>query len=343
MYLNITFRIMINTEMAAMLDELLHNFNVEVNKIVDFYIEHDSIVDVRFNQIENNIPWDSKIEIIKQARNDFLRIKKEKMKRENVNHKYCCWTPRNFRFLNKNKLLMIQTKHQSSQIVDVSHNELLFNIIENNRLIRLRIIKRKNKWLGLLTYLYEPKTNTFINQMSIDLGIKVPAVAITNTGKIRFFGSGRQQKYIHRQARKKLKKMIHNPKDRRDYSWSNKLKYLDHKISKEIIDFAMLEKVGVIKLENLFRLQKRNSKIKGVNTWSYARLYRFIKYKAEKSGIEVVLVDERFTSKRCPDCRSINNTTDRKYHCHQCGYKNHRDIVGAINILNSNLGQKTSL
>lgn len=45
--------------------------------------------------------------------------------------------------------------------------------------------------------------------LGVDLGLKVPAVAITNDDKIRFFGNGRQNKYMKskfRNIRKKLGK-----------------------------------------------------------------------------------------------------------------------------------------
>lgn len=57
--------------------------------------------------------------------------------------------------------------------------------------------------------------------MGVDLGLKVPAVAVTSNGKVRFFGNGRQNKHIRRRyytlrrklgKAKKLKniKLMHN-------------------------------------------------------------------------------------------------------------------------------------
>ena len=38
------------------------------------------------------------------------------------------------------------------------------------------------------------------------------------------------------------------------------------------------------------------------------------------------------SAKRCPSCGANNKAKDRLYKC-SCGYKQHRDIVGAINIM----------
>ncbi|KLA22383.1 hypothetical protein B4158_3701 [Bacillus cereus] len=38
-----------------------------------------------------------------------------------------------------------------------------------------------------------------------------------------------------------------------------------------------------------------------------------------------------YTSQTCPKCSEKNKAQDRKYKC-QCGFKKHRDIVGAMNI-----------
>jgi transposase len=46
--------------------------------------------------------------------------------------------------------------------------------------------------------------------MGVDLGLKVPAVAVVEGGKTKFFGNGRQNKFIkrkHRSVRKKLGKL----------------------------------------------------------------------------------------------------------------------------------------
>jgi putative transposase len=55
-------------------------------------------------------------------------------------------------------------------------------------------------------------------------------------------------------------------------------------------------------------------------------------YKAERLGMQVVVVDERGTTKTCPACGQRYKPTGRMYRCRHCGFVFHRDGVGAINI-----------
>ena len=52
---------------------------------------------------------------------------------------------------------------------------------------------------------YNRKTGTKI--LGVDLGLKVPAVAITDDDKVRFFGNGRKNKYMKRKFRSVRRKL----------------------------------------------------------------------------------------------------------------------------------------
>jgi putative transposase len=55
-------------------------------------------------------------------------------------------------------------------------------------------------------------------------------------------------------------------------------------------------------------------------------------YKAERLGMQVVVVGERYTTQTCPACGQRYKPSGRMYRCRQCGFVFHRDGVGAINI-----------
>lgn len=62
--------------------------------------------------------------------------------------------------------------------------------------------------------------------------------------------------------------------------------------------------------------------------------------KAECAGREVMAVDPRNTSRRCPECGHIareNRPTQEKFHRVSCGYNAHADTVGALNVLRAGL------
>ncbi|MCX4649545.1 transposase [Streptomyces sp. NBC_01446] len=62
--------------------------------------------------------------------------------------------------------------------------------------------------------------------------------------------------------------------------------------------------------------------------------------KAESAGREVIAVDPRNTSRKCPACGHTsagNRPTQAKFHCVSCGHTAHADTVGALNVLRAGL------
>lgn len=78
-------------------------------------------------------------------------------------------------------------------------------------------------------------------------------------------------------------------------------------------------------------MELRRKRNRMISSWSFWRLSRYISYKAAIAGIEVVFVDPHYTSQTCPVCGEKHKTKTRKYEC-SCGFRGHRDIVGAMNI-----------
>nr|WP_049777958.1 RNA-guided endonuclease TnpB family protein [Allomeiothermus silvanus] len=68
------------------------------------------------------------------------------------------------------------------------------------------------------------------------------------------------------------------------------------------------------------------------------RVRWLITYKAEQLGMRVVLQDESYTSQECPRCGSRHKPRGREYTCLVCGFRFHRDGVGAVNIRRKYLG-----
>jgi len=68
------------------------------------------------------------------------------------------------------------------------------------------------------------------------------------------------------------------------------------------------------------------------NYWSCAKLVRKLANKAQEIGATFAKRDERSTTKTCPVCGEKNKPADRSYECFFCGYRQDRDVVGAINI-----------
>lgn len=161
-----------------------------------------------------------------------------------------------------------------------------------NKLGTLRITNKSGKHIAQIAVNVEEKQSIVGQAMGIDLGLKIPAVAVTQNSKTKFYGNGRLNKYTKRKnraIRKKLGKLKKqkaiNKLDNKEQRW---MRDQDHKISRNLVN----------------------------------------------QGIKVEYVDPKYTSQICPVCGKKNKAKDRKYKC-DCGFKSHRDRVGAINIISA--------
>ena len=217
------------------------------------------------------------------------------------------------------------------------------SIFESSKLGTMRIVWKGSKIVAQIVYeTAEAACSCGGNSMGVDLGIKCPAVSYTSDGSIKFYGNGRQNKYMRRHyayQRKKLQKAKHIKAVKRINDKEQRImRDTDHKVSRAIIETAVSKNVTVIKMEQLanIRSSARTSRKNNhsLHSWSFYRLAQFIEYKAKLAGIAVEYVNPAYTSQCCPVCGTKHHAKDRKFDC-GCGYKNHRDVVGAINIHNS--------
>lgn len=207
----------------------------------------------------------------------------------------------------------------------------------------MRIVIKNHTLVAQIVYkVSEPELKSDGNVMGVDLGIKCPAVAYCSDGSVMFYGNGRKNKYIRRhyaylrkklQTSKKIKAVKRiNDKEQRI------MRDIDHKVSCSIVETAMAHNVKVIKLEQLqnIRSATRTSRKNNhsLHNWSFYRLAQFIEYKAKRAGIFVEYVNPAYTSQRCPVCGNVHHANDRHYEC-ECGFRIHRDILGAMNICGS--------
>lgn len=119
---------------------------------------------------------------------------------------------------------------------------------------------------------------------------------------------------------------------------SNWVKTQNHKISKRIIDFAIKNNAGTIKLELLdgFGAEHKDNIV--LKNWTYYQLGEMIQYKAKREGITVLHIDPYHTSKTCAECGKVHNidTKVRKIEC-ECGNSYERDYNAAVNIARSDI------
>lgn len=325
------------------------------NKIVNDYVVGDKGTKYTSKSIVANLPSALKNQAIQDAKSIFKKYTKNvttNAKKETDKQKIikvpvlkkpvAIWNNQNYSIKFGYITFPVWLNGKSTRIlVKAVITDHQANLI-TNKLGTLRITQKLGKYIAQIAVEVEPMESTGTIVMGIDLGLKIPAVAVTEQGKTKFVGNGRQNKYFkrkHRATRKKLSKLKKqkaiNKLDNKEQRW---MQDTDHKVSRQLINFAVNNNVSVIRLEKLSgirqtaRTSRKNEK--NLHTWSFYRLAQFIEYKAVLEGIKVEYVNPKYTSQTCPVCGERNKAKDRKYKC-GCGFKGHRDCVGARNIISA--------
>jgi putative transposase len=187
--------------------------------------------------------------------------------------------------------------------------------------------------------------------MGVDVGINCLAVASTTDKKCKFFAGGEIKN--HRNIRTKERRRLQKAGGRylgtrssmrllRNLAGREKrfMTAVNHKVSKDIIEFAADNGVSVIGMEDLTGIRKRteNKVSKEFRyehiSWAFRQLQAFVEYKAKEAGIVVIYINPEYTSQTCPRCNHIsrNNRCGVAFRCEKCCYETHADRVGAMNI-----------
>ena len=138
------------------------------------------------------------------------------------------------------------------------------------------------------------------------------------------------QKRGTKSAKRKLKKISKKEsRFRRD---------LNHQISKKIVTKAKGTNSN-ISIENLKGIRssitvKKSQRAKH-HSWSFFQLREFIEYKAKLYGINVFVIDPKYTSQQCRRCGNISKSNRKSqsiFKCTACGFTDNADINASHNI-----------
>ena len=121
----------------------------------------------------------------------------------------------------------------------------------------------------------------------------------------------------------------------------NQIKDALHKHTASFVKYCHEKGVGTIVLGDLTgirnNIKARKKERQKLHQWAFGKVTELVTYKAKALGIKVVQIDEAYTSQTCPKCGNRKKPSNRNYTC-KCGFKYHRDGVGAINIRQKYLG-----
>jgi len=119
-----------------------------------------------------------------------------------------------------------------------------------------------------------------------------------------------------------------------------RIKEIYHKVAKEIIGKAKEVGVMVIVMEDLKRLNERDTGSKELNgrihRWSYSRFQQILEYQAKLHGLNVKYVDPAYTSSLCPVCGGeldLSSNGRRLRKCQRCGLEEDRDVIAVKNLV----------
>ena len=351
MQLTVQIKLIPSKMEQGLLRDALYAYILTVNSIVSDFVNLDKADKRTSADITALMPSALKNQAIQDARSVFKKYKKELFKQSKkvepktvkvpvLKKPVAIWNNQNFSigedFIAFPLWMNGKAKKTAIKAIIPEKQKTLLQ----GTLGSLRITKKQGKYVAQIAVEVPCESESGMHTMGVDLGLKVPAVAMTDTGKIQFFGNGRENKYKKRQARLKRKQLGKSKNLKSLKKLNNKeqrwMKDKDHKVSRQIINFAKDNKVSTIQLEALsgIRQTARTSRKNNysLHSWSFYRLTQFIQYKAELAGIKVVFVDPKYTSQTCPVCGTRNKANDRKYKC-PCGFETHRDILGARNII----------
>lgn len=114
------------------------------------------------------------------------------------------------------------------------------------------------------------------------------------------------------------------------------MKHVNHCISKQIINQAIVNECDTIALESLTNIRKNIKAGRRVRSrlhrWTWAQLQQFIVYKAQSAGIKIIFVHPAYTSQACSTCGTIGIRQKHRFTCKICGIQRHSDLNASQNI-----------
>ena len=231
-----------------------------------------------------------------------------------------------------------------------------FDMSKSEQIATIDLCYNYGRWILHFSYKYETETTEIGREVvGVDIGEIHPIVSHDGTETRIFNGRYIRSLYRHRnkvlaefsQAISRCKRhskrwwKLTRRKWKRIKKIDNQIKDALHQQTTKFVKYCKTKGIGVIVLGDLTGIRNTISYGKPTNQklhqWAFGKIAELITYKAKALGIKVKTLDESYTSQTCPKCGTRKKPRNRDYTC-SCGFKYHRDGVGAINIRQKYLG-----
>lgn len=184
----------------------------------------------------------------------------------------------------------------------------------------------------------EPPVGPVEDVIGVDLG--VVNIAVDSDGNRHSGSHVNALRHRHRRLRRKLSakfsksaRRLYNRRKRKERRFAT---HVNHTISKRLVAEAQRTKRAVA-LEDLTgirdRVRARKPQRATLHSWSFHQLRSFVEYKARMSGVPVIFVDPRNSSRTCPacgHCEKANRVAQDRFLCRSCGLAGLPDHFAAL-------------
>jgi IS605 OrfB family transposase len=173
--------------------------------------------------------------------------------------------------------------------------------------------------------------------LGVDLGVN--QIAVTSTA--RFFSASelnhkrREFERVRGDLQSHGSRNAHRTLEAVSGREDEYVKHVLHSVANGIVAEALRYDCTGIVFEELEDIRDRLPDAAWHSEWAFDRLYNYVEYKAEAQGLFVDTTSPKNTSKRCADCKSVqdsNRPTRETFECQQCGNRNHADYNAAKNV-----------
>jgi len=200
-------------------------------------------------------------------------------------------------------------------------------------------LDRRGRLYLNVTYEREIEPSQPEQVVGVDLGIRKALTASNN-----FFFKGRREQEIDnryfRLARALQAKGTKSAKRHLRALSGRRKRFtacIAHTIAKRFVQ--SLGRPTLIVMEKLTHIRERAKAFgernrRRLHSWGFARLQRFIEYKAQLAGHQVVYIDPAYTSQRCSRCGHTEPANRRGswFRCRRCGFQLDADLNASRNL-----------
>lgn len=278
-----------------------------------------------------------------------VKSKKKNQKARKFRRFWCGFNNQNFKIEYENELYKVSFPTLEKRVgvpvvVEIYQKHWLDRILSGQaKHGTAALYEKKGRWFVSISISFEPEKRKValmeLKTMGVDVGLNYLAVASIGTNALFF--NGAEVAFVRRTYAAKRRLLGQNKKIHALRQSKNKesqwMQDVNHKISRQIIDFALKNGVRFVRMEDLtgIRNTAKSKKEAGRNlhSWAHYQLQQFIDYKAKMAGIEVEYVKPTNTSRMCK-CGHVskNNRKRHVFTCTKCHYTSHSDVNAAINI-----------